>query len=375
MLLRILNARHSTRRPADWATGVNWLGWALAFAFLNACTLLFPVSDDAAAGGPHCDANLSDDAENCGACEHSCRGSSCEEGLCAIQSLAIPDTDPMVSGAVPMGLAVGPDAVYWSENGKNAILRVPKDKSSPAAVAFEQAAQPYGLSAEGNTLAWTRGSAFTDVTVADGVIVESVDSGAPTDIATMQAGPTRVAIRAGQLFWVGRDLRLQSSTGDLAQTDLPYAASDITASDSGVYYSSWGYVYGFAFGPPTPSLFIIGFAPSYAIAGELRYFGGDVFYVTRGLNGYDQSVFRVSAAGGESVRLAEEQGQHGIRGLWVDATGIYYGRTDTRELMRVGFSGERQTFAKLDAPILFLAGDDEFLYFITSAGTVERVAK
>jgi hypothetical protein len=300
--------------------------------------------------------------------------------MCTVRTLAAPEEDPMTTGAFAEGLAAGPASVFWTVRGKNVIMEVPKDGSSGATIAHEQDLQPHGMAAEGDRLAWTKGSAPDTATAADGAIVESVDGGAPVDVATMQEWPARVALHDGTLFWVGLDGTLKSSaSGALGAGVSGGLASDIAADDSGVYFSAASSVYGFAFDAASPAVVTLTStdAASAIHPAELRTFGGDVYYLLRPNNSFlvpnGLGVMRVSAAGGDGTLLLPENDW--VMGLWVDESGIYYGNRGTSELMHAGFGGERRTLAELDSPILFIVGDDEFLYFVTQAAEVQRVAK
>jgi hypothetical protein len=104
-----------------------------------------------ATGGGDCNgADLTQDDENCGVCNHSCLGGACIASHCAPVILA-------GSLMTPVGVAVDAQAVYWTEHEGNRVMALTHGEADPKPV-VEGELGPMHLTVHEGYLYWVTDS-------------------------------------------------------------------------------------------------------------------------------------------------------------------------------------------------------------------------
>jgi hypothetical protein len=113
-------------------------------------------------GGACNPATLTTDPRNCGVCGHDCQGGACEAGQCLPLVLA-------PNRQYPYGIAVGPNDVYWLDNGlmgagssstPGRVMRVPKFGGDAVELAGGRTS-PTHLALRDSDVFWTESAVWT----------------------------------------------------------------------------------------------------------------------------------------------------------------------------------------------------------------------
>lgn len=315
-------------------------------------------SDD---GVPACDADLDNDPDHCGECDHACLGGLCEEGACQPILLAaglnwpnaaVVEGDRVLVGAddglysVPKtggggqllhagtvrNVVVDEERIYWVDSVALEISSL-EIGGARATVHVSDLAQAHGLVADEGNLYWIDGGVNRIAKTGGnphGVIAESGD---PFE-------PAQLALGEGRIFYrtEGGDLRSVLSTG----------GEDMLLDNSPTGYHGTGYHDGFV-------------------------------YAFRGDDGADTTTLvRMSPAGG-GVPEELVGGQSSPESMAFDETHVYW-RTfaaATSQILRVPHEGgAAELLATSPGYSLGLAVDDEAVYWCeTDGGNVVKLAK
>lgn len=120
------------------------------------------TGDDGGVDATPCTANVQIDAKNCGRCGHDCLGGGCTTGKCDAVVLAASLTNPS-------GVAVGPDAVYFTTYGSGTVTTVKKSGGATAALVMQEK-RARGVAVTADTLYWANGDfAFDDAGAYGGI--------------------------------------------------------------------------------------------------------------------------------------------------------------------------------------------------------------
>jgi hypothetical protein len=99
--------------------------------------------------GGACGADLQTDAKNCGRCGHDCVGGACNAGKC--------EAVVLLGGlGNPSGIALGPNDVYVTTLGTEAVLSVSKNGGTASTLATG-VTRARGVAVQGSTLYWGNG--------------------------------------------------------------------------------------------------------------------------------------------------------------------------------------------------------------------------
>lgn len=141
-----------------------------------------------ACGASACSADLFVDAENCGACGHSCQGGGCVDAQCLPVTLT---TEPANT------LAVTADSIYFtagSATGADGVVKkMPLAGGATTTLASGQA-RPYGLLVDGTRVVWSLGDAPY------GIWTVPVGGGTPTALVP-DVDAYRMTMDATNLYW------------------------------------------------------------------------------------------------------------------------------------------------------------------------------
>jgi hypothetical protein len=245
------------------------------------CTPGWADCDQSGSNG--CEADLTADPKNCGACGHSCQGGACKDGVCQAVVLAPSvnalwlDTDGTFvfwtdfgdpkgtvqrintdgtaawtvasSQGAPDGLALDQTAVYWVDFTSGTIMRANKDGSNVYAIAQMPGANFFWIAVDG-----------TDVYVSNDVDPNGgggiyrapktgvPDAGPPTLVAGQRGWPRGLQVDQSYVYWCedepttpyrGNIERAPKDGGPpvtLATTDGGYDYPWIMRSDSTAIY-------------------------------------------------------------------------------------------------------------------------------------------
>lgn len=142
--------------------------------------------------GNGCEANLTTDGANCGACGHDCLGGGCKDARCLPVTLA--------SGqSVPSVLAIDDSFVYWTNQIDNgALMRIAKKGGTPEVVATG-ALPPGGVAVDATSIYWSEFGSGGSVWKLDKSGVG--DGGTPIALANGQATSGSVALDSDHVYW------------------------------------------------------------------------------------------------------------------------------------------------------------------------------
>lgn len=144
---------------------------------------------------------LSTDANNCGACNRSCGGSTCSDGLCAPIELASGQPSPTL-------VAVSNNDVYWTNQLQASIgggvFRTPKDGSVDQPVLVDGADAPNALVLDATSVFWVAPAPANEVRAA-------ALRGATRPPVADQGTPIRSLAQAGTFVYWSEDFPNSSS--------------------------------------------------------------------------------------------------------------------------------------------------------------------
>ncbi|APR74895.1 Putative serine/threonine-protein kinase pknH [Minicystis rosea] len=313
----------------------------------------------AACGGQCVDTSA--DAENCGACGHSCLGGTCEAGSCQPVILA--------SGQrAPIDVAVDGQLVYWINLGvgehDGAVLAAPIGGGSAVTLAARQS-RPSGMTVAAGHVYW--------VNYGNGTVMRApVHGGAPEVLRAGQRGPRSVAVSADRVYWTNRNdgtVRLLDEGGESTLASAQTQPGALALDAENVYWAErggrrlmaismrGGAPRSLAYGPETP----IGIAVDAKRVYWVEYDGG--------------RVMSVLLKGGRSTVLAS--GQRHPLAIAVDGERVYWTNQDEGTVMSVPLEGGSATrLCSGQAWPVSLSLDDVSLYWTNEkGGQVMRLAK
>lgn len=180
---------------------------------------------------PNCNADLTKDPLNCGACGNDCGGAKCSEGVCAPSVVAS-------NKARPSGIATDGSHVYWTNAAASgSVMKVPLRGGKPMTLAGSLTS-PDGIAVDESHVYWTSSSGS--------VMSAPRDGGKPSTLAQKQDQPTSITARGGSVYWTnqtgaGSVMKVKAS-GDSAKpivtgVNMPCG---VAVDDQSVYYTSYG---------------------------------------------------------------------------------------------------------------------------------------
>lgn len=310
-----------------------------------------------------CETNLNDSPSHCGACNHSCFGGFCDDGVCQPAILA-------ASQQSPVAVAASATHVYWLNQGDlsglpGTVNRRSLTLGSQPAVLVTGLSDPRGLALDATHVYFTE---FQGGRVSRAPLA----GGAPTLVAT-EAGAWDVLLRSGFVYWAGTNkgaiLRRATSLMSLSQTIAsPGFVWDMDMDDTHVYYTLplSDQIRRSPVGGGTTELLVSEGAEYVAVYAGWVYYGGYLRPVT---------LKRVPLTGGPSNPLAT--GSWYISALAADDSGVYLADAAGGAIVRVPLAGGAPVTIASGQPYpasLWLSGDSVY-WTNLDGGTVMRLAK
>jgi hypothetical protein len=301
------------------------------------------------------------DANNCGACGHSCQGGACVGSAC----------QPVVLAAGPgsaYAIAVDATDVYWT-NDSGTIMKVPLAGGATTTVASGQNS-PRGIAVDATSVYWT--------TYIGGTVMKAPrGGGAPTTLASGQSFPLTMAVDATSVYWVN-----WTNPGTVMKIPLGGGAPKTLASGQnrpdGIAVDATSVYWTNDANPGTVMKAPLGGGASTMLASGQNFpqamavDATSVYWV----NVSDGTLMKVPIGGGAATTLAT--GQSSPIGLAVDATSVYWVNfTDPGTVMKVPLGGGAPTTIASAQKIPFaIAVDTTSVYWTNpGGGTVMKVAK
>jgi len=108
---------------------------------------------DVAEDAPPCGADLQNDPNHCGECDHGCLGGDCTAGKC--QRVVVADGQ-----SEPAGITVDDASVYWVNVANKSLKRMPKTGGAQERldVAADGVTDPFDVAVDGSYLYWSERS-------------------------------------------------------------------------------------------------------------------------------------------------------------------------------------------------------------------------
>jgi hypothetical protein len=315
-----------------------------------------PCGGPLTACGSRC-VDLQRDSDNCAECGHSCGGTFCTGGLCAMEVLAR-------GQSYPVDIAVAPNDVYWV-NQAGTVMKLEKsdlrsgpivmasNQSTPSSIALDQTnvywtnagtasvvgsvqSMPLGggpmitvipnqtraqhvALAEGSLFWTTQGDGATPGTV----MKASLSGGAPVALVSNVQGE-RIAVNQTRVYYATNDERLHFvpiEGGPIGELDGPTAGSirGIALTSTEVY---WATFRGLVRAPMDGSSFETLYAGAiFALAVDARFaYFAEIQTALDGTQRFD--IRRLALDGRSSLLLAVNQGEP--RSLAVDDAFVYW---------------------------------------------------
>ncbi len=137
-----------------------------------------------------CETNVKGtDANNCGACGHSCLGGTCVAGACQVAILASNQN-------YPSAIALDATKVYFANRNGGTINRVGKDGTNLEPLVSNQSS-PQAMTTDGTSIFW--------VNYPNAQVMRATTTGAgPTPIGTAPSS-FMIALGGGFVWWANRD--------------------------------------------------------------------------------------------------------------------------------------------------------------------------
>jgi hypothetical protein len=315
-----------------------------------------------------CEAALSSDKANCGACGRDCGPSACSNGSCEVTTLA--------SGLPsPIGIALDDSYVYWANFVLDgAVMRVLKTGGTVETLATN-VAKAYEVAVDGNDLFFT---AQGSPPAADAsVVTMPKGGGTQVVIASGEVGASELWVDGQWVYWAdtyatttnARIFRAPTSGGNKEQV----AAAEQHIVDLRVYQ---GQLYWLTLGTPPDNLDgalirseLDGSSRTVLVSGigkaafEFGIEAPNLYFGSRA----DSTIDLAPLAGGSKQVLAPAPGDQ--RTVEIDGGFLYFSSGTTGTVARVATSGGTPiTLASGQAKAFDLALDADYVYW-TDAGT------
>jgi hypothetical protein len=265
------------------------------------CTAGYQDCDDDPATG--CEAQVSSDPMNCGACGVMCHG-SCTDSAC--------DPDDLATGRKhPASLEISATHAYWVEMGSypsysdGGVYVVPLAGGTPTTLAVTTAAA-FGLAVDATHAYFTqRGNG----NLTNGTISRVPLAGGLTEtLATAQLAPANIVVDASHVYWVNAGTSPSYIDGSVNR--LPLAGGTVEVLATGMY------------------------KPFFLAVND-----SDVYWTNSGQNinmFKDGSLYMVPKAGGMATKLFDGGLMYGVV---VDATHVYYNETGMGTVHKLPLGG------------------------------------
>jgi hypothetical protein len=300
--------------------------------------------------GDGCEANVTNDPLNCGACGYSCSGRPCENGACLL-------TDPTTWPVVYMAIDV--NNIYWATGsyaklGQTSVFGVAKSGGFPWTLATQGGGNdPSGVASDGKHVFWADDQANTIIQVdwsganmmtlaqsfpayrpfwvaTDGMNVFWMDSGGgsngslyqipvgggtPTQLAGGIPGAGRISVAGGTVYWTSLSEVQAVPVGGGNVTAVAWSQSfpdAVVANGSGVFWMAANDVMGLLTGATAPIIIV----PNQQGLQDLASDGVSLYWLSAG------KVSKVPLGGGMATILVPNQVQP--EGLAVDDTSVYW---------------------------------------------------
>ncbi len=147
--------------------------------------------------------DLRNDAANCGACGHDCRGGGCSAALCEPVLVAATTTDAW-------GLVSDATRLYWTDCTAGLVLSALLDGGDPVVLAAGEPV-PLGIAVDASNVYWTNAGSYSPCTGEDCAPLYNGDGsvrraprlgGAAATLASGQQLPTDVVVSGGRLYFI-----------------------------------------------------------------------------------------------------------------------------------------------------------------------------
>lgn len=239
-----------------------------------------------------CEANLTTDAANCGACGHSCLGGTCSAKQCVAFPLAS-------SLHQPLGFAVDDTYVHWADSGGSGARIVRSNLDGSGATPLQSVeGHSVDVVSDGHFVYW---SSTTIRRVVSGAefgedFATADDKNQPLNV------PTRMAIDANNVYWVDGGLagtykKAKSGTGGTVLLPELQAGGYGIAIDATYVFSAYFDIYKTTIdGSGTPTQLGIGGIKSIAVDAAYLYFSPSSSGISRTAKDFSGSVQALTPA-------------------------------------------------------------------------------
>lgn len=313
-------------------------------------------------------ADLNRDANNCGACGHSCGGGACSAGQCQPVVIASGQQSPL-------GIAVSGGNVYFAAFSGGTVMKVPTAGGTVTTLATGQNF-PTDVATDGTNVYWTDAGSTANSETDGAVMKVPVGGGTVTALASNQHFPNGVAVNGTSVFWTNRNNLISGSNGGVFK--VPVGGGAATTLLSG------GNPYGIVLDSSN-----VYFTDDAGSVEKMTLAGANL--VTLGTSseptsitvdatnvywtGAGNQVLKVPVGGGTTTTIASTAVSFGIA---VDSTGVYYTTGSTINKVAPGATAP-VTLATGQSGSWGIATDATNVYWTNNTngpgGTVMRLAK
>ncbi len=281
------------------------------------CTSGYADCDGVNANG--CEANLSNNADHCGACGHDCQGGTCSNGVCQAWVLA-------TVAAEPRNLAVSSTHVFWTT--PSAVQGIPRSGGALVNLATGQP-DPNGITVDDTHVY------FTNRNETGNVMRVEPSGGALTTIVAAES-PGYIAVDQDSIYFGdGVAVRRRSKTNSFSTYVAAQATRNpgrISVDSQYVYFFSPGYSDGWVgrdsiAATNDPLTLASGLRVPIDMAADSTH----LYYVQGNVNG----VTRVPKAGGTKTTYGDAH----VSAVAVDDAHVFYSEDDNGRVMQVAKAG------------------------------------
>lgn len=320
----------------------------------HTCTATFADCNGDPTDG--CEADLGTTSAHCGACDHDCLGSTCEDGMCTPEILA---SDLYY----PNRLALDTDHVYWTSSDGE-IRSLPLTGGTPNPFAAGQN-DPWDIAVDGSGVYWTNSGSDT---------VVALPFGAGLPVLLAEAGnPLGITVHKGVVYYTDTYDKL-SDKEHVTRVPLPGGPPEKVASTPGAWMVAADDQHIYWTDPATGAVWsgpaLGGTATLLASVLEPTDIevDSDAVYVSA-LEG----TYRIPLSGGTPTVLVAGAG----RGLTIDATHVFVGTADGRLLRVPKSGGPALALSKTDLYPSDIAVSADHVFWITRSpeGALLRTPK